>query len=120
MREWRVLAAVSAGGVAGSLARFWLQSWWPSVWTTLVINVAGCLLIGVLMALVQGMHRLARPFLGVGVLGGFTTFSAYVIEARALAGQGSFGAAALYLAGTMAGALVAVWCGVRLAARWRR
>ncbi|MFI6297239.1 fluoride efflux transporter FluC [Nonomuraea sp. NPDC050790] len=113
--QWRVLGAVSLGGVIGSLARFWLQSWWPSVWATLVINVVGCLLIGMLMVAVPRMHRLARPFLGVGVLGGFTTFSGYVVDARFLAGEGAYGLAALYLAVTMAGAVAATWSGVRLA-----
>ncbi|MBB5081420.1 fluoride efflux transporter FluC [Nonomuraea endophytica] len=113
--QWRVVGVVSAGGVAGSLARFGLQTWWPSVWATLVINVVGCLLIGMLMVVVPRLHRLARPFLGVGVLGGFTTFSGYVVDARFLAGEGPFWLALVYLVGTMAGAVVATWSGVRLA-----
>jgi CrcB protein len=78
-----VLGSIAVGGVVGSLARYGLgvifprdPGEWP--WATWGINTAGCLLIGVLMVLLSDMgtgHRLLRPFLGVGVLGGFTTFS---------------------------------------------
>ena len=73
---WSTLAAISAGGVIGALARFGLATAFPHpagsfAWTTFWINVSGCLLIGVLMVLVTDVwpgHRLQRPFLGTGVL----------------------------------------------------
>ena len=76
-----VLAAISAGGIAGALARYGLAAAWPHPpagfpWSTFVINVTGCFLIGVLMVIVTEVvtHKpLLRPFLGVGVLGGYTT-----------------------------------------------
>jgi CrcB protein len=116
---WPVLAAISGGGVVGSLARFGLQeavSHRPGgfAWATFVINVSGCLLIGALMVLVSevwGGRRLLRPFLGVGVLGGFTTFSTYVIDVQQAVAVGAARVALLYLAGTLVGAMLAVWAG---------
>ena len=127
--RWRVhapvLAAIAAGGVAGSLARYGLALAWPAPaggvpWATLVTNVAGCLLIGVLMVLITEVwaaHRLVRPFLGVGLLGGFTTFSAYAEQSRALLAAGRDAAGLGYAAGTLVAALCAVQAGA-VAARW--
>jgi CrcB protein len=124
-RRWPALAAISVGGALGALARYGLAVAFPHrpgefPWTTFGVNVAGCLLIGVLMVLVTEVWRsgrLPRLFLGVGVLGGFTTFSTYVVEAwqgvRAGAGPSAFG----YLAGTLVAALVAVSAGTALT-RW--
>ncbi|HLU59932.1 MAG TPA: CrcB family protein [Pseudonocardia sp.] len=87
-----LLAAIAAGGVLGAEARYGLAvalphgpADWP--WATLVANVSGCLLIGVLMVVVTELvtpHRLLRPFLGVGVLGGYTTFSTATVETLTL------------------------------------
>jgi CrcB protein len=116
---WPVLIAISVGGVLGALARYGLTEAFPHrpggfAWATFVINVSGCLLIGVLMVLVEQVwtgRRLLRPFLGVGVLGGFTTFSTYVVDIQQVIAAGAAGTALLYLAATVAGALVAVWAG---------
>jgi CrcB protein len=117
-----VLAAISAGGVCGALARYAMARAWPHdpggfPWATLVINVTGCLLIGVLMVIVTEVRtdrRLLRPFAGVGVLGGYTTFSTYAVEIHQTASAGAPWTALLYLAGTLAGALPAVWAGAAL------
>lgn len=127
---WAVLAAISAGGAVGALARYGLATAWPHgpghfPWATFVTNVSGCLLIGVLMVVITEVwsaHRLLRPFLGVGVLGGFTTFSTYTGEVQQLLVAGAARTALLYLAGTLAAALAAVYGGViltRLATRGR-
>ncbi|MDQ7904022.1 CrcB family protein [Phytohabitans sp. ZYX-F-186] len=116
---WPVLVAVSAGGVLGALARYGLAEAVPRPpggfpWATFAANLSGCLLIGVLMALVDQVwsgRRLIRPFLGVGVLGGYTTFSTYVVDTQRTVADGAPGTALLYLAATMAGALLAVWAG---------
>jgi CrcB protein len=82
-----------------------------------VVNVTGCLLIGVLMVLIveaRATHRLVRPFLGVGVLGGYTTFSTYAGDAQGLVAAGRPAAAVVYLAGAAAAALMAVQIGVSL------
>lgn len=129
--RWDVLVAISAGGVAGSLARSGLAEALPAAgsqfpWATFVTNVSGCFLIGVLMVFVVDVwppRRYVRPFLGVGLLGGYTTFSAYVVEGRALLLAGRELVAATYLLGSLAAGLAAVWLGVtmvRLLIRARR
>ncbi|MEU7869129.1 CrcB family protein [Dactylosporangium sp. NPDC049140] len=120
---WPVLGAISAGGVCGALARYGVAQAWPHArggfpWSTLVINVTGCLLIGVLMVIVTEVateRRLLRPFAGVGVLGGYTTFSTYAVDIHQTASAGSPWAALGYLAATLVGAILAVWAGSALA-----
>jgi fluoride exporter len=120
---WPVLAAVSAGGMAGALARYGLgTAFAPSPtgfpWATFGINVSGCLLIGVLMVLVADVwpsRRLLRPFLGTGLLGGYTTFSTYIVEIERLQAAGAARTALTYLAGTLLAALAATYLGVSTA-----
>ncbi|MEU3457027.1 CrcB family protein [Micromonospora sp. NPDC006766] len=119
-----VLGAIAAGGVLGALARAGLQTAFPHPptgfpWATFGINVLGSLLIGALMAVLTARPAgpLARPFLGVGVLGGFTTFSTYVVDTQRAATAGAPGTALAYLAATLVGALVAVWAGDAVAGR---
>ncbi|MFF3326007.1 CrcB family protein [Streptomyces sp. NPDC002889] len=116
--KWQVLAAISAGGAAGASARYGAELLWPVrdgsfPWATFGVNVLGCALIGVLMVLVGEGGRwarpLVRPFLGVGVLGGFTTFSTYALDFRNLLEHGRAGLATAYAGGTLAAALTAVW-----------
>jgi CrcB protein len=125
---WAVLGVISAGGALGALARYGLAMAWPHrpdqfPWATFVTNVSGCLLIGVLMVLITEIwaaHRLLRPFLGVGVLGGYTTFSTYTVDIQQLVAAGAARTGLLYLAGTLAAALAAVYTGItatRLATR---
>lgn len=118
---WDVTLAISSGGALGAIARYAVGAAWPHApgtfpWSTFAINVTGCLLIGVLMAVLTEVaghpHRLARPFLGIGVLGGFTTFSTYTVEAQRLIADGHTLSALAYLFGTVAAALVAVQIGV--------
>lgn len=114
----RTVALVAAGGMAGALARFGLGRAFPTSagafpWTTFIINVVGCLLIGILISIV-GTHAVWRPMLGTGVLGGFTTFSAYVVDAERLLHNGNAAAALLYLGGTLVTALLATYAGHRI------
>jgi CrcB protein len=117
---WAVLGAISAGGMVGALGRYGLASAWPHrtgqfPWATFVTNVSGCLLIGVLMVLITEVwsaHRLLRPFLGVGVLGGYTTFSTYTVDIQQLVAAGAARTGLLYLAGTLLAALAAVYAGI--------
>jgi CrcB protein len=115
-----VLAVIAVGGMVGASARHGCELAWPTPsgglpWATFTINASGCLLIGVLMVFVVevgGAHPLVRPFLGVGLLGGFTTFSTYTVEATGLLTGDRPGLAIGYLFGTVLAALVAVATGV--------
>ena len=116
-----LLGSIAAGGVLGSEVRYALTLAVPEPagavpWTTLAINVAGCLLMGLLMVAVRrhgARLPLLRPFAGVGVLGGFTTFSAYAVGVEGLAGDHPWQALA-YLALTPALAVPAVALGAGL------
>lgn len=109
-----VVAAVAVGGAVGAVARHLLTVAFPGEetsfpWTTFGINVAGSFLLALLPALaVVRRSDLLPPLLGTGVLGGFTTLSAYSEQTRALAGSGHLSTAGLYLLGTLAACLVSV------------
>lgn len=118
-----ILAVIAAGGALGSLGRWALTQALPhrvdavpvSIW---VANVSGALLLGALMVFVSEVwppRRYLRPFWGVGVLGGFTTFSAYMLDTRTLLAAHQPWLAAAYLFGTLATGLPAAWLGVVLA-----
>ncbi len=124
------MAAVSAGGAIGACARYGAGLVWPVgaaafPWTTLLVNVVGCAVIGVFMVTIGETgrpHPLLRPFFGTGVLGGFTTFSSYALDVRRLMTGGHPGTGTVYLLATVAGALAAVWiaaAGTRRLLRWR-
>lgn len=128
---WLTLSVISAGGVIGALARQGLWAAFPRPaggfdWTTLGINVAGCALIGVLMVAISEVwpaHRLAAPFWGVGVLGGFTTFSTYIVDVQKSITSGAPRTGLAYLAATLVTALPAAYGGMtvtRLITRPRR
>ncbi|MDI2130742.1 fluoride efflux transporter CrcB [Yinghuangia seranimata] len=120
-----VLAAVSVGGAVGAVARYAAGLWWPTPagtfpWTTFVVNVVGCAAIGVLMVLVLEVrkpHPLWRPFLGTGVLGGFTTFSTYAVDIQRLVDRGRAAVAVAYLGATLLAAMAAVWAATTLTRR---
>ena len=115
-----VLLAISAGGALGSLARWgvgellpWSGDGFP--WATFVENLSGGFLLGVLMVFVLDVwapRPYLRPFLGVGVLGGYTTFSTYMLETHDLLAGGQPALAATYLFGTLVAGILAVWLGV--------
>lgn len=109
-----VLAAVAVGGAVGAVLRLGVGVAVPDAaggfpWTTFGINVVGSFLLALLpaWAAVRRMPLLP-PLLGTGVLGGFTTLSAYSEQTRALLADGATGLAATYLLGTLAACLLAV------------
>lgn len=110
-----VLGAISAGGVVGAEIRYGLGLLASGVWETLAVNVTGCLLIGVLMTRLPRLRPLARPLLGVGVLGGYTTFSGYAVDAQRLFAAGHAVSAVAALVATPVLALPTVRLGARLA-----
>ncbi|GAA1123876.1 hypothetical protein GCM10009630_22250 [Kribbella jejuensis] len=111
-----LLSVIAAGGAIGATARYLVGLAWPAPpdgfpFGTLVVNIVGCGLIGILMVLVTDVftqQRLIRPFAGTGVLGGFTTFSTYAVDIERLISERHAGTALLYLAATVVGALLAV------------
>ncbi|MFJ6985612.1 MULTISPECIES: fluoride efflux transporter FluC [unclassified Streptomyces] len=116
-REAEILGAIAAGGVLGACARYGATLIWPTApaafpWTTFWINVTGCAAMGVLMVLITErftVHPLVRPFLGTGVLGGYTTFSTATLDTRGLLEAGRPGTGLLYAAATLVAAFAAVW-----------
>ncbi|MGW5382240.1 fluoride efflux transporter FluC [Nocardia sp. NPDC003963] len=120
-----VLAVIAAGGALGALARYGLTLSWPAPpggfpWAVFVVNIIGSFLLGALMVVVTELrtpHPLLRPFLGVGVLGGFTTFSTYADDFRSLLETGTAAIGAAYLGSTLFAAVAACGLGIGLARR---
>jgi CrcB protein len=112
-----VLAAL--GGALGALARWGVATalphspgGWP--WATLLVNLTGCLLLGVLIALLAARSPeppWVRPFLAVGVLGGYTTYSAFAVEVVELVDAGAAALAAAYVLASVLGGVLAVAAG---------
>lgn len=125
LRRWDVALVIAAGGAIGGALRYLLNQAIPHgadgfPWATFLENVSGCLVLGALMVFlldVWSPHRYARPFLGIGVLGGFTTFSAYTVETVALLRSGHAPTAFAYLLATVIVGLLATWAGIAIARR---
>jgi CrcB protein len=119
---WKLLA-LSAGGVLGVNARYWVGHWmnqWASSkfpWATFTVNVTGSFAIGFLTILLARWLPYAnvRLFLITGLLGGYTTFSAYSFESLSLWERGDRWVAFAYVFGSVAAGLLAVTLGVALA-----
>jgi len=119
-----VLLVVALGGALGSLGRWGLgealAGSGPFPWGTFVENAAGSFALGVLVVVLLERwprSRYLRPFLGVGVLGGFTTFSTYALDLRTLVAADRVALAGTYLVGTLAAALLSAWLGIAAARR---
>lgn len=107
---------VGLGGFAGSALRYLAGKAFNGSfpWGTLLVNVAGCLLIGVVYALIERGNISSphlRLLLTAGFCGGFTTFSAFMNENLLMLKGGAFLPFALYTAGSIVAGLVAVWLG---------
>jgi CrcB protein len=115
-----VLGVIAVGGAAGAAARYGVQELLPRdpegfPWATFLVNVTGCLAIGLLMVAVAArwsQSRYVRPLLGVGVLGGFTTFSTYALESRDLVAAGAAPTSVLYVLASLGAGLLAVTAGI--------
>ncbi len=109
----RLLVAVALGGVIGAIARWGLGELTPNgdgfPWTTFAINVVGSGALAALPALDVVRRSAVLPvFLGPGVLGGFTTLSAYAEEARVLFSDGEVALGVAYVVGTLLACVLAV------------
>ncbi len=117
--------AVGMGGFLGCIARYLVGVMVAHLvaapvlpYATLLVNVVGCLLIGVLSTLAERPAGLSPPlqlFLMVGLLGGFTTYSTFGYQTVTLARTGQGGLALLNVAAHLLLGLGAVWCGIWLA-----
>lgn len=111
--------AVALGGALGSLARYGLSLWLappPGKFpiATFCANVFGCLVMGLFYALMVKRAVIPmswQPFLAVGLLGGFTTFSSFSLEAYWLWLHQHHALALFYVVATLVGCLLAVWAG---------
>ena len=120
----RLLLLAAAGGAIGSAARYLvnvgaLRAWGPAFpWATLIVNAVGCLVMGVLAELILARFDGApalRAFLLTGILGGFTTFSAFSLDLAQLVERKAYLAAALYLGGSVGLSIAGVFVGLALA-----
>ncbi|MBX9729372.1 MAG: CrcB family protein [Sphingopyxis sp.] len=116
------LFLVMAGGAIGAALRYGLSLWlapagtsWP--WATLIANCAGGLAMGLLAGVLanRGLADSWRLLLGVGLLGGFTTFSAFSLEMMQMIAGGRALAAMGYTLASVVGSVLLLWAGLGIA-----
>lgn len=113
-------AAVFVGGALGATLRYELGLAFAVApgrfpWTTFAINVSGAFVLGALLTLVVERWpptRYVRPFLAIGALGAYTTFSTFAVEADLLVKRGAVGVATAYVLGTLTAGLAAAYLGI--------
>ena len=112
------VAVVAAGGVAGAAARYGVAVLiGDPLWPTWVVNIAGCFVLGIVVALLAGRRTPApvlRPLVVSGFLGAFTTYSAFALDTFVLLDDGWPWLAAGYMGVSIGGGLAAVWAGMTL------
>ena len=117
-----VVLVVGLGGAVGAILRWWVGVLMshllaPVFLGTLVVNLAGSFLVGVLLIWFQGklpIDDVLRTGIVVGLLGGFTTYSAFSMEAVNMMMAGFYGRASAYVVVTVAVCLMGTWAGVML------
>ena len=117
-----VVLVVGLGGAVGAILRWWVGVLMshllaPVFLSTLVVNLVGSFLVGVLLIWFQGklpINDVLRTGIVVGLLGGFTTYSAFSMEAVNMMIAGFYGRASAYVVVTVAVCLVGTWVGVML------
>src|ERR1700761_5877810 len=118
-----ILAAVGVGGALGSMFRYliagWVQSpaWNGFPYGIFIVNVTGGFVMGVLteaMALKFNVSPVTRAFLTTGIMGGYTTFSTFSLEAAMLMQRHAYGQAAAYTTGSALLSIIALFAGLWL------
>lgn len=122
-----MIAYITLGGIAGTLARYFLQGWvqqrsglatFPV--GTLVVNLIGSFVVGLVIRLAMGSTQISpelRAALTIGFCGAFTTMSAFSYDSMRLLADREYWYAGLYMGGTIVGCLAAVVAGTELAHR---
>jgi fluoride exporter len=117
----RLLLLAATGGAIGAGARYLVTTWAVSLlgaafpWGTLTVNVVGSFLMGVLVAAAEPLlagSGAARTFLATGILGGFTTFSAFSLDAHQLLERRELMLAAFYVVGSVTLSILALVAGL--------
>jgi fluoride exporter len=113
--------AIALGGALGAVGRYalssqithWIGPGFP--WGILLVNVIGCFVMGVvaeLGALTLNLSPEMRAFLTTGILGGFTTFSAFALDSAVMIERGDWMATAAYVAASVVGSIGALFLGL--------
>jgi CrcB protein len=117
----RTVIAIALGGAIGALTRYVLSSQVTHLigpgfpWGILIVNVVGCFIMGVIAeasALSWNLSPELRAFLTTGILGGFTTFSAFALDTVVLSERGDMTATLLYVVGSVGGSIAALYLGL--------
>ena len=117
-----VAFVVGLGGAVGAVLRWWIGLFMShflasASWGTLVVNLIGSFLVGLLLMWFEGklpVSDVMRTGILVGLLGGFTTYSAFSIETINMIMSGFYGRASAYVAATVAVCLMGTWVGITL------
>jgi CrcB protein len=121
--RYGIILAVAAGGALGSLLRYFLAgfiqsaAWSGFPWGIFVVNISGGFAMGVIVelsALKLHLTPEVRAFLTVGILGGYTTFSTFSLDAALLIQRGAFASALAYMTGSVLLSVLALFTGLWL------
>lgn len=123
----KLLLLAAAGGAIGSAGRYLINIGSAALlgmsfpWGTLIVNIAGSFIMGLVIALAALKLTLPnemRVFIVTGILGGFTTFSAFSLDFAVLFERKEYGIAALYAASSVGLSLLAIFAGLYLVRTW--
>ena len=126
MMTWQTYLGVMAGGAAGVGARLFLSNYIANQfgqsfpWGTLIVNVSGCFIIGLFSGITgpDGLFMtspLVRQIITIGILGGFTTFSAFSLQTISLLADGEFFYGASNIVASLLFCLAGTWLGLAMA-----
>jgi len=125
--SFSIILAVAIGGAIGSMMRYGVNVFAGQIlpqnfpWGTIIVNIAGSLAIGLIIELSALRWNLALPaqaFLITGILGGFTTFSAFSLDAILLLQRGQTVYAVTYASGSVGLSLLAAMAGIWMVRQW--
>lgn len=118
-----LVVALGCGGALGAVARYAVARGIPTEagrfpWDTFAVNLSGSLVLGFLLVFVVERvprDRWARPVVGTGIIGAYTTFSTFTVEAVELVRHGDPAVAAVYVATSLVAGLLVAWAGMTAA-----